>query len=210
MRNKITSILFGCIALSTPASAHAESFDFDPGMGSDVYNPNLAGSGGHPYDWYYQNVPLDYSSGDTDGSVNNSPYITFDGTDKSTAGHCLELLFDAPAAQQSPFPVEALAFYFIDSAGGSHWITQMNTTVSGYNVIRLWIQNTGSGLYWQTRLTDLDGGGGSWNQRSFMNIWRLDVNQAQCTGAGVISIKISGVTGHSTACRVTGTSCVSL
>jgi len=209
-------LVLGCVAsLALPGSARAEAFDFDPGMGADILNPNLAAGDGHPYDWYYQGIALNYwLSGESDGSDNNAPYIIFDGTDRSTAGHCLELVFSGPGAvTHSPYPVETMAVSFVDSAGTDRWIVQMNPDSGSYSTMRMWIQNTGSGLYWQLKLTDLDGAQGSWNQIAFMNVWRLDVSKAQCTSGlnpSIQAINISGVTGNSTACRVVGNSCVSL
>ena len=213
MLKKATMILLGCVVATTPVmSAHAEQFDFDPGIGPDIFNPNFASGDGHPYDWYYQGIDLNYTAGYTDGSDANAPYFIFDGTDKSSAGHCLQIVFNGDRnATHSPYPVERLKFSFFDSAGHDSQITEVNTKVGGYNIVRIWLKNTGSGLYWHTKITDLDGANGSWNQRASMNIWRLDLSKASCTdqfvNTPVVAISIIGVTGNYNVCRISDGVC---
>jgi hypothetical protein len=191
MYKKAGVTLVACLlSVAVSGPAHAEWFDFDPGIGN-IYDPDLAGSGGHPYDWYYQGINLEFSGGFNDGRENTSyqddpygniPYVVFDGTDKSTAGHCLQLVFGGPLWDSIyGNAVHNLRFSYTDSSGNDQMLFNTDTSVSTYNVVRVWIKNTGSTLYWRTKIADLDGNNGSWNQSASMNIWRLDQNQADCT-----------------------------
>jgi|GEM_PF-4161557 len=211
--------LVGCAAwLALSGSAHAEHFDFDPGMGSDVFSPDLAAGDGKPYEWYYQGINLDFEGSEVDGREDatyndspygNIPYITFDGTDKSQVGHCLQIVF-GPANAVSRFQNSAqLRFSFVDSSGVDREILNIYTRDSNpYNVVRMWIQNTGpsgSSLYWHTKIADLDGPSGAWNQSATMNIWRLEKDEAGClaaaNGTPVGYVTIKGVTGNYTVCE---------
>jgi hypothetical protein len=222
---KTTAIVAGCIgSLTLSGSARAEFFDFDPGM-EDPFSPNTAYSDGHPYDWYYQQINLDFFNY-TDGRENtlyvdspegNIPYIILDGTDYSTAGHCLQVSFGGPNQFSSPngtsSPVQQLRFSYLNSSGTDEIILPPGPTSGAYSVVRMWIQNTGGGLYWKTKIADLDGNNGSWSQSATMNIWRLDLNQANCTTSeyetyGVWFVTFIGTTGNYQACNQYG-ACVS-
>lgn len=216
MYKKTTLVLLSCLAsLSVSGSAHAEWFDFDPGIGN-IYDPDLAASGGMPYDWYYQGINLDFD-GFNDGRENTSyqddpfgniPYIVFDGTNRSSAGHCLQLVFRGPLWDSlNANPVESLRFSHTDSTGADIMLFNTNTSLSSYNVVRLWVKNTGTSLYWRTKIADLDGNNGSWNQSASMNIWRLDKNQADCTTntlsefVTLTYVTIIGTTGNYQVCK---------
>lgn len=221
MLKKAKLVLLGCVAsFSLSGSVRAEHFDFDPGMGPDPLNPNLAAGDGHPYDWYYQGINLDFVGGYVDGRENtngkddpngNVPYIVFDGSDKSSAGHCLQIVFNGPNSDSVySNPVQLLRFSFVDSKGNDVVIRDLNTGNGQYNVIRMWIKNTGNGLNWRTKIADFDGNLGAWNQSATMNVWRLDLGEADCTTNAynahpIIAIaKIVGVTGNYTVCDAQG------
>lgn len=213
-------ICTGCLVLfANPSAVQAEHFDFDPGRGP-IFDPNLAAGDGMPYDWYYQGINLDYTGGFTDGRENSSfqdaangniPYIVFDGTSRSTAGHCLQIVFGGANDDSiSPFSVQNLRFSYVDSGGVDRMLFNTDTSISAYNVVRMWIKNTGSSLYWRTKIADLDGANGSWNQSATMNIWRLDMNQADCTtnakaaAPPLTFVTIIGRTGNYTVCDQDG------
>ena len=217
---RTTAVAAGILSLALSRYAFAEHFDFDPGVG-DPFNPNLAASGGKPYDWYYQGINLDFGSGLTDGREDttfhdnpygNIPYFIFDGTDQSAAGHCLQVDFAAPRTDaQDPNPVRNLSFSFVDANGNDEAIFgASDVTSSSYLTVRMWIQNTGGGLYWHTKIADLDGTSGTWNQGATMNIWRLDQNQADCTTnlhnayPNLLFVTFIGTTGNYKVCRQDG------
>jgi len=215
----------GCVAsLALLGDARAEFFDFNPGgMGGDHFNPVVGAAGGSSYDWYYQGIAVDFDFGGTDGRQNvytfmddpygSVPYVIFDGTDKSTAGHCLQVAFLPPNSDsQFSNPVRYLRYSYVDSNGNDVAIIGSADVSQGgsYNTARLWIRNTGSGLYWYTKLADMDGNNGAWNQSLIMNIWRLDMNQADCTTNAYMAntlmqfVTIIGTTGNYTVCNQRG------
>ncbi len=208
-------IVAGCVAsLALLGDARAEFFDFNPGgMGPDIFNPVIGAAGGSPYDWYYQGITLDYGSGFTDGRDGNVPYFVFDGTANSSAGHCLQVVFQAPTSDSSNSnPVQCLTWSYPNASGNDVPIFDcVNVGQPGtYLTVRMWIKNTGNGLYWHTKLADLDGNGGAWNQSATMNIWRLDKNQADCTtnaynaNTSLVYVTLIGTTGNYTVCRQAG------
>jgi hypothetical protein len=215
-------LLFGCVAaLTLPGSARAEHFDFTPGMGPDILNPDLAYGDGTRYSWYYQGINLDYGGGFVDGREDttykdnpngNIPYLIFDGTDKSTAGHCLQVFFGGPSSDSvNQNAVRNLQISYTDSTGNDQAFLFVDTgTVGTYTTARIWVQNTGSGLYWHTKLADLDGNNGAWNQSATMNVWRLELNQADCTtnahaaNPNLAYATFIGTTGNYTACTQSG------
>lgn len=215
MYKKVTLVLVSCLA-SLSGSARAEWFDFDPGIGN-IYAPVLPGDDGKPNDWYYQGINLEFASGFNDGRENTSyqddpsgniPYIVFDGTDNSTAGHCLQLVFGGPLSDSAfANPVQNLRFSYTDSSGADQELFNTDTSFSGYNVVRVWIKNTGTSLYWRTKIADLDGNNGSWDQSASMNIWRLDQTQADCTTNNLSTyptltyVTIIGQTGNYRVCH---------
>jgi hypothetical protein len=219
MLKKATLALAGgaCLAwLALSGSVRAEHFDFDPGMVSP-YDPQLAAGDGKPYEWYYQGINLEFSGGYNDGRENSSyqdsptgniPYVVFDGTDKSPAGHCLQIVFGPPNPDAFfSNAVGDLRFSYKDSGGTDRLLFNTNTQISTYNVVRMWIKNTGNGLYWKTKIADKDGANGAWNQSASMNIWRLEKSQADCTTNVLQSyptmeyVTIIGVTGNYTVCE---------
>jgi hypothetical protein len=223
---KFKAIRLGVIASCVAAifathRADADTLDLADGMGSvaDGYgplNPNFGAGDGRPWEWYYQGITLDYGHDLPDGRENDSfvddpsgniPYFIFDGTDRSSAGHCLQVVFTPPNFAQNP--VNDLRLSFIDSNGHDSGFDEFDP--SDYGVVRLWIQNNGSSLYWHIKIADMDGDGGSWNQGASMNIWRLDyqsmTDQAHCTtGSGVFTfLTIIGHTGSYQVCDQYGT-----
>jgi hypothetical protein len=221
--NRTAGIVAACIAsLALCGHARAEFFDFAPGMGNPL-NPNLAGPGSHPYDWYYQHIALEYGGGWTDGSMlpgnqgfkdgGNNPYFNFDGTDKSTAGHCLQVAV-TPATGDELFPtnIQNLHISYVDTFGNDQAIIgQTNLNFSdAYSTFRLWVKNDGSGLNWRIKIADMDGDSGSWHQAANLNIWRVDLNQADCTTnakatyPSLFWVTFIGHTGSYTACTDTG------
>jgi len=51
MNKKIAFAMMGGVAsLAVSGATHAEHFDFDPGMGSSIFEPDLAAGDGMPYD----------------------------------------------------------------------------------------------------------------------------------------------------------------
>ncbi|HEV3057178.1 MAG TPA: hypothetical protein VGY48_02970 [Vicinamibacterales bacterium] len=215
---KTTTVIAGCVtSLALSGQARAEQFQFDPGMG-DPTQPNFAGGDGKPYDWYYQGITLDYLDGFIDGHMNGSyqvdasgnyPYFTFDGTDLSRAGHCLQVVFGPPNSDSmSAYAVQALRFSYTSVYGEEAIISGANVSDPGsYLVVRMWIQNTGSGLYWHTHIADIDGDsyGGA-----VMNVWRLDKSQPDCTTntfnqyPNVLYVTFIGTTGNYQICTPSG------
>jgi hypothetical protein len=186
--------LIACLAsLAFAPTVHADSFDFTPGTATNPDgSPNLASGGGTAYSWYYQHINLDFS-GMPDGSDDNNPYITFDGTDASSAGHCIQISFDAlpPCPYGGPdtpdcskFPaVQDLEVSTTDINGNDFEVSNGAIDGTGYaSATRIWIQKTGTGsLYWHLKIQDDDGQFGSWDQSAEMNLWRFELNQADCT-----------------------------
>jgi hypothetical protein len=191
------------ISVALSGNARAEHFDFD-------FTP-APPNGSTPYSWFYQGINLDYGGGYQDGREDslghddpngNIPYFIFDGTDRSQFGHCLEISVGPPdATSLSPNGVQSLDASTTDMYGNPIALFTADASSSGGygTAYRIWIQNTGAGLYWRVKLADEDGLGGAWNQSAIMNIWRFEYNEADCTtNSGLSWVQLVGTTGNYT------------
>jgi hypothetical protein len=222
--NRTVGIVAGSIAsLALCGRARAEFFDFDPGMGDPIH-PSTGNADGNPLDWYYQHIALEYGAGWTDGRMDttyhdspygNNPYFILDGTDRSSAGTCLQVAIN-PASLDEVFPynITNLHVSVVDAAGNDRDIihsADMTRPDDSYTTFRVWIQNDGSSLYWHIKIADMDGDGGSWHQAANLNIWYLyNKTQADCTVnahnafPSLLWATFIGHTGSYTACTLAG------
>jgi hypothetical protein len=129
---------------------------FSPGV---PVNTNSAGAGGTAYSWYYQNIPVSWSFAGRE--------VYFDGVDKSPNGHCIVLSIADFQTQES---------IFISLATSNGLAPVLDATPQSYNTLSIWLQNTGSQLTWQFALEGSDFSG-----LAYINLTRLEQNQAQCT-----------------------------
>jgi hypothetical protein len=173
---KTHSAIALCVVMAfAESSAHAApsagSMAFDLAPGHPLPTDDGVGNG-TAYSWYYQQIPVAFEFYDSNG------YVNFQGTASSTNGHCLVLSNAAPGNYPDgpPYAIEIQANVHGTSRGVAYFAP------GGYSTLSIWIQNTGSGLYWDLQLTPYDMYGG-YDPISvgYVNLTRLEVNQTQCT-----------------------------
>ena len=131
----------------------------------DPFDPNLAAGDGQPYDWYYQGITLDYGE-----RVHGRPqktrtmWITLAATSPISylmapttrqLVTALRMVFGPPNSDSfNQNAVGDLRLSFINSQGASTSASiELDVASPGsYGVVRLWIKNTGSSLYWHLRI----------------------------------------------------------
>jgi hypothetical protein len=161
-----------CVAI---VFAESSARAVDPGVGKLAFDlapghplPSEDGNGkGTAYSWYYQEIPIVFEFTDPNG------YVNFQGTASSTNGHCLVL---SNTGDGSAYQIQIQA----NNHGTSRAVADF--IPGGYSTLSIWIQNTGSGLYWDLQMTPYDVYG-DYDPAStaYVNLTRLEVNQAQCT-----------------------------
>jgi len=198
-----------CLALmfaAASASASSAYFTLAPG----VANP--AAGDGTPYSWSHRGIYQWWANPDgfvpvpqTDGSTAWEAYLTLQGTDVSSNGHCLEISFTPGTAFYHA------DFVMVDVKVNGNWVLLNASNLEGndtYGPTRIWINHTsGPSLYWSVQLMAPLGGSYPANQGGpyandgdfYMTLWRFEANKAGCTtGSGRPWVSFEGSTAATT------------